>query len=121
MLYCPNCQTEYKPPALCCDACKVDLVESLPPPEGTDADTGGLELVELAEFSNVSEAEMIKELLEQNGIRAVLRGEIDPIGAASGAEPTTLLIEERDFPQAHELYEAYFAGDATDVAPNDPE
>jgi hypothetical protein len=50
-----------------------------------------------------------------------LRGEIDPIGMASGAEPTTLLVEERDLPHAQELYEAYFAGEAIKETQNDPE
>ncbi len=116
MPFCPICRMEYNSPATRCDTCKTDLVDSLP-----RQDTGGLELVELARFSNVSEAEMIRELLEKNEISAVLRGEIDPIGVASGAEPTTLLIEEKDFLRARELYEAYFAGEATEQPLNDQE
>jgi hypothetical protein len=99
----------------------MDVVDTLPPQENADASAGGLGLVELARFANVSEAEMIRELLEKNDIGTVLRGEVDPIGSASGAEPTTLLVEERDLPRAQALYEAYFAGDAIQGALNEPE
>jgi hypothetical protein len=53
---------------------------------------------------------MIKEILEQNEIRIVQRGEVDPIGIASGAEPIPLLVEERCLLHAQEIYEAYFVG-----------
>ena len=73
---------------------------------GTDT-----ELVELASFPNVSEAEMIQELLEGNGIRTVLRGDVDPIGVVSGANPSTLLVEQADLKSARDIYEDYFAGE----------
>ncbi len=106
MPFCPNCRIEYDPEHKVCTKCGADLVDAV--------ETKGIELVELAEFPDVAEAEMIKELLEQNGIRTVLRGEVDPIGVASRAEPTTLLVEERDLARAHEIYEAYFAGDGVE-------
>ena len=110
MPFCPACQTQYDPQTAVCEVCGIDLVDSLPRPE-TTGDAGGLRLVELARFSNVPEAEMIKELLEINEIRTVLRGEIDPIGAASGAAPTSLLVEAKDLAKGRELYQAYFAGE----------
>jgi hypothetical protein len=106
MSFCPRCRKEYGLEERVCKECGSDLVEALEP--------GGLELVELATFPDVAEAEMIKELLEQNGIRTVLRGEVDPIGVVSGAEPTTLLVEERDLAHAQEIHEAFFAGDGVE-------
>ncbi len=111
MPFCPECGAEYRAEATSCTRCTVDLVDS--PPEGAALEQAGLELVELAGFPNYPEAEMIKELLEGNGIRTVVRGEADPIGVASGAAPTTLLVEERDLDRAREIYEAYFGGDYT--------
>jgi hypothetical protein len=67
------------------------------------------DLVELMSFANVSEAEMLKELLEQNGIRTILQGEVDPIGIASRAETAKLLVENKDLIQARELFQAYFS------------
>jgi hypothetical protein len=111
MAFCPNCRTEYGVEHRVCKECGADLVDAL--------ETRGLELVELAEFPDVAEAEMIKELLEKNEIRTILRGEVDPIGVASRAQPTTLLVEERDLARAQEIYEAFFAGDG--VAPENQE
>ncbi len=110
MPICPECRTAYGAEVRRCAECDVDLVDCLPQEADPNGDDG-LELVELASFPIYPEAEMIKEVLEGNGIRTVLRGEADPIGVASGATPTTLLVEERDADRAREIYEAYFAGD----------
>ena len=72
-----------------------------------------VELVVLASFPNVSEAEMIQELLEGNGITTILRGEADPIGTTSGAQPSVLLVEDTNLVRARQIYEDYFAGDRT--------
>jgi hypothetical protein len=109
MPFCPTCRTEYRILTESCEICNARLVDSLPEEEIRD-DDAGIELVELAEFSNVSEAEMVREILEENNIRTVQRGETDPIGIASGAEPVGLLVEERQLARARELYEAFFSG-----------
>ena len=106
MPFCPSCQREYGLEHRVCKECGADLVEALEP--------GGLDLAKLATFPDVAEAEMIKELLEKNEIRTVLRGEVDPIGVASRAEPTTLLVEKRDLARAQEIHEAFFAGDGVE-------
>jgi len=116
MPFCPTCRTEYGNQTQSCEICNSSLVDSLPGDDAEDDNTS-TELVELAEFSNVSEAEMIREILEENDIRTVQRGEADPIGVASGAQPTTLLVEERQLSRAREVYEAYFAGDQTQEPP----
>ncbi len=113
MPFCPTCGKEYGRGSKICTDCGADLVESLPEDTAV-GQPDGLDLVELATFPNVAEAEMIQELLEKNQIRTVLRGEVDPIGVASRAEPTTLLIEERDLARAQEIYEAFFAGDGVE-------
>jgi hypothetical protein len=95
MPFCPNCQIEYDLEHRVCTKCGADLLDAL--------ETGGLELVELARFPDVAEAEMIKELLEKNEIHTALRGEVDPIGVASRAEQTTLLVEQRDRARSRDL------------------
>jgi len=109
MSFCPACHREYGQQVEYCEICKARLLDF--PLEGTG-------LVELAVFPDVPEAEMIKEILEKNGIQIVQKGEVDPIGAVSGADPITLLVEEKDLPRARELYEAYFAGG--DVEESEP-
>lgn len=122
MPFCPHCYTEYPTDTARCEACGSELVDSLP--EGADRaelDETATELVELAQFPNSSEAEMIRELLEGNGIRTVLRGDVDPIGVVSGATPSTLLVERIDLPRASQLYEDYFAGDQAVAESNSEE
>ncbi len=111
MPFCPACQTEYTAGSTRCADCDVALVDSLPATRETDQEE--VELVELASFPNAPEAEMIQELLEGNGIRTIIRGDADPIGATSGAEPATLLVDKRDMARARELYDAYFAGETS--------
>jgi hypothetical protein len=111
MLFCPNCQMQYGNDANHCEKCHIPLRDSPPQESAFDDSAEGLDLVELAGFANVSEAEMIQELLEQNDIKSILQGEVDPIGIASRAETTKLLVESKDLQQAQEIYNAYFSGD----------
>jgi hypothetical protein len=117
MLSCPNCRTQYSDETSRCELCNIPLVASSPQIPDLE-DNAGLDSVELASFPTVSEAEMIQELLETNGIRTVVQGEVDPIGIASRAESTKLLVEKKDLAQALELYRAYFAGDAAEGEPD---
>jgi len=90
MPFCPSCRTEYRPELARCADCDVELVDSLPEEDSGEINPDEVQLVELASFPNASEAEMIQELLESNGISTVIRGDADPIRATSGAEPRRL-------------------------------
>jgi hypothetical protein len=111
---CPGCHAEYRSGIENCSECHLELIDSLPEVElvETGKDT---ELVELASFHTVSEAEMAQELLGSNEIDTALRGAADPIGSASGAEPIVLLVQRHNLLKATEIYEAYFAGEAEAV------
>jgi hypothetical protein len=120
MPVCPECGTENEPQAAFCLNCRTALTDSPQEPDAA-GDNAGLDLTELARFSTVAEAEMVKELLEQNEIRTVLTGETDPIGTVSGATPIALLVEERDLQKGKELCEAYFSGSDFGEIPDDQE
>ncbi len=127
MPFCPNCQAEYREGILRCSDCDVELVGSLPAEEPLPQDEGPVNLAELASFQNTAEADMVKELLESNDIEAVVRGEVDPIGATSGADPITLLVEQKDLKRAQEIFDAFFGGEeveteepAQEPEPEDP-
>jgi hypothetical protein len=111
MPFCPKCHSEYRPGFTRCTDCDLELIGSLPEEKPEKFNQADVELVELATFPNSSEAEMIQELLEDNGISTVLRGDVDPLGLASGAESIILLVEEADLVEAQKLYEDYFAGE----------
>lgn len=112
MPFCPDCQAECGAEALQCASCGAMIRDRLGA-ESEESAVDGDELVELAELSNSSEAEMIAELLENNGIRTVVRGEVDPIGLASRAAPPALLVERRQLLPAQKLYEAFYSGETS--------
>jgi len=106
--YCPECRTEYLSGIGICSDCKAELVEALPPDQ-TRADAP---LAVLATFPNSAGAHLVLELLEQNGIPAVLRGDVDPIGNVVSAVAPALLVEKPDLARAQEIYNAFFAGES---------
>jgi hypothetical protein len=107
---CPNCQNQYPPEIETCPECGVSLTDTSP--FSTTPDQADTELLELAKFHTMAEADLMKELLESNGVRTVVRGDADPIG---GIELPTILVEHRHFEKAAELYETYFAGESVEA------
>jgi len=114
MSICSSCGKENPAGASCCVQCGSNLPTSPGGGNSEEAAPEDRELVVLATFKTVAEADMVQELLENNGIISVLHGETDPIGAAGRAEPITLSVEKHDAANAEELYEAFFAGDSPD-------
>jgi hypothetical protein len=110
---------EYTNQSSRCEVCSIPLVDFPPQQPESDGADENLVLVELAGFTNVSEAEMIQELLEQNDIKTAVSGEVDPIGIASRAEATRLFVEKKNLLQAQEIYKAYFSGDAMESPQSD--
>jgi hypothetical protein len=119
MPLCPACGRQYEPHIQYCETCEVRLVDSAKQEETHAVESEDYDLAELARFSNVANAEMVKELLEANGIDTVIKGEMDPIGITSRAEATILLVENRNLGRAQEIHEAFFAGDALTDNPLD--
>lgn len=116
MPFCPSCGSEYRVGFTHCRDCDVDLVESLPKEHVPELDQTTLELVELASFPDYPEGEMIRELLDENGITTVLHGDA-AAGVAPLSSPVTLLVSRADLARALELYEEYFAGDPAEELP----
>lgn len=108
MPFCPQCRIPYRQGFSQCSECGASLVASLPDlPEGEET-LHEFHLVKVVEFLTPTEAAMIRELLEENGIPALVQGQSDPLGIVSGAQPVALLVAEDDLEQATEIYEAFF-------------
>ena len=79
-----------------------------------DADEINLKTV--AYFSNSAEAGMVKELLENNGLSAVLQGGnfggLEPLLIPGGYSEIRLGVAANDFEQARALYKAFFSSEA---------
>ncbi|HEY9284976.1 MAG TPA: DUF2007 domain-containing protein [Pyrinomonadaceae bacterium] len=113
-MFCPVCESEYEPGVARCAEHDVELVERLSPETARDASEA--RFVPLHNVGNPAEAEMIHDLLQQNGIRsAVQSGGSDAFAPLlSTTSPGALvLVDERDFDRATEIYNSFFGGDTT--------
>jgi hypothetical protein len=114
-MFCPICESEYQPGITQCPDDNVPLVERLTP-ENSVHDTSEANFVPLHKLGSPAEAEMVNDMLRQNGIRSVVKsGGADafaPLLSAT-AEGATILVDERDADRAMEVYNAFFGGDTT--------
>ena len=118
MAFCPNCEAEYKEGINVCPDCSLELVEELTP-QNRIHDTSDGEPVPLQSFKTSAEAEMVRELLDQNGIRSFVEGGDFAVIPSSFSQEVVVMVDERDLDRAVEIYQAYF--DAESPAPTDSE
>jgi hypothetical protein len=113
MPFCPECTAEYEAGVTACTDCLVPLVDTLPPEEpGESPDLDEGELVPMRNFANAAEANLVAGLLEENGIRAFVPGGDFTVAPSGFSNEIVLMVDERDFDRAVELYEVYFGEDA---------
>jgi hypothetical protein len=114
-MFCPVCEAEYEEGIERCADDGAELVERLTP-ENTLRDESEARFVPLHNIGSPAEAEMVADLLTQNGVRvAVQSGGADMLSPLlSAASPGALvLVDERDFDRAQELYASFFGDDIT--------
>ncbi len=73
MAYCPKCRSEYRRGIAQCRECGAPLVESLPPEREPWQPSPETEGVALCRGVEPGEAEIIREVLEREGIDCVVR------------------------------------------------
>jgi hypothetical protein len=109
------CEAEYEPGITRCKDDGAELVERLTP-ENTVRDHSEARFVPLHNIGSPAEAEMVTDILTQNGIRAVVQsGGADAFSPLlSAASPGALvLVDERDLDRATEIYQSFFGDDIT--------
>lgn len=114
-MYCPVCEAEYEPGITRCSDHDAELVEQLDP-NASPYDRSEARFVPLHTLGSPAEAEMVNDLLVQNGIRAAVQS-----GGADAFSPlfsvsspgAAVLVDERDYDRAMELYNAFFGTDTT--------
>ncbi len=114
MPFCPECEAEYEEGVETCTDCGLTLVTELQPRDLPDTAEG--EPVALRNFANAAEASMVRDLLEENGIRAFVSGGEFTVAPSSFLGEIVLMVDERDLDRATTLYDAYFGQNAPPVA-----
>ena len=113
-MFCPVCEAEYESGITHCPDDDVDLVERLD--VATSHDDSEARFVPLHKLGSPVEAEMVNDILKQNGIRSIVKSggadALSPLLSAT-AEGSLVLVDERDFDRAQELYAAFFGDDTT--------
>ena len=114
-MFCPVCESEYGPGITHCVDDDTPLVERLTP-ENTFRDTSEARFVPLHKLGSPAEAEMVNDILRQNGIRSIVKSgghdAFSPLLSAT-AEGAEIFVDERDLDRAVEIYDAFFGGDTT--------
>ena len=114
-MFCPVCESEYEPGIERCPDDDTELVERLTS-ENTVRDHSEARFVPLHNVGSPAEAEMVNDILTQNGIRsAVQSGGMDAFSPllSSTSPGAVVLVDERDFDRAQELYASFFGDDTT--------
>ena len=114
-MFCPVCESEYEPGITKCPDDGSELVKRLTSETETH-DSSEAKFVPLHHLGSPAEAEMVNDILSQNGIRsAVQSGGADAFSPLlSATSPgATILVDERDFDRAQEIYASFFGADTT--------
>jgi hypothetical protein len=114
-MFCPVCEAEYEPGIETCADDGAQLVERLTP-ENTLHDNSEARFVPLHNVSSPAEAEMVADILTQNGVRAAVQsGGMDAFSPLlSAASPgAMILVDERDLDRAQGIYESFFGDDTS--------
>jgi hypothetical protein len=113
-MFCPICESEYEAGITRCPDDGAELVVHLD--EATAKDDSEARFLPLHNLGSPSEAEMVNDILQQNGIRSVIQsGGADVFSPllSSTSPGSMVLVDERDFDRAQELYASFFGSDTT--------
>ncbi|HEV7796652.1 MAG TPA: DUF2007 domain-containing protein [Pyrinomonadaceae bacterium] len=122
-MFCPVCESEYEDGISRCPDDGSELVKRLTSETATH-DTSEASFVPLHHLGSPAEAEMVNDILTQNGIRSIVKsGGADAFSPLLSAtrEGAVILVDERDFDRANELYSSFFGADTTPLTGGVPE
>lgn len=114
-MFCPVCESEYEAGITRCPDDNSELVKRLTSANALH-DTSEAKFVPLHNLGSPAEAEMVNDILAQNGVRSVVQsGGADAFSPllSSTSPGSVILVDERDFDRAKDLYMAFFGKDMT--------
>jgi len=114
-MFCPVCEAEYEAGITRCPDDNATLVSTLTPATAAHDSSEARYLV-LHKLGSPAEAEMVNDILINNGIRSMVKSggadAFSPLLSAT-AVGAVILVDERDFDRAQEVYRAFFGSDTT--------
>ena len=122
-MFCPLCESEYEAGITRCPDDGSELVKRLTS-ETSVHDGSEAKYIPLHHLGSPAEAEMVNDILTQNGIRSVIKsGGADAFSPLLSAtrEGAVIFVDERDFGRAKELYASFFGEDETPLTGGVPE
>jgi hypothetical protein len=117
------CESEYEAGITRCPDDGSELVKRLTS-ETSVHDGSEAKYIPLHHLGSPAEAEMVNDILTQNGIRSVIKsGGADAFSPLLSAtrEGAVIFVDERDFDRAKELYASFFGKDETPLTGGVPE
>lgn len=122
-MFCPVCESEYQPGVTTCPDDGSELVPQLDSSSPLHDDSEA-RFILLHNFGSPAEAEMVDDILKQNNIRSMVRsGGDDTLSPllSSTALGAAVLVDERDYDRAEEIYHSIFDEDTTPLTGSDAE
>ena len=114
-MFCPVCESEYEAGITQCPDDGSQLVKRLTSENATH-DGSQAKFLLLHHLGSPAEAEMVNDILSQNGIRSVIKSggadALSPLLSAT-SEGAIIFVDERDFDRAREIYASFFGDDTT--------
>jgi len=114
-MFCPLCEAEYEAGITICPDDETKLVDHLTA-ENLVHDPSEARFLQMYKLGSPAEAEMVNDILRNNGIRSVVKSggadAFSPLLSAT-SEGAVILVDERDFDRAQEIYSAFFGADTT--------
>ena len=111
-MICPVCEGEYEPGITQCPTDNIPLVDKLT----STHDDSEASFVSLHNFGSPAEAEMVNDILTQNGVRSVVKSggndALSPLLSATW-DGAMILVDERDVDRAREVYASFFGADTS--------
>jgi hypothetical protein len=122
-MFCPECEAEYEAGVTRCPDDGTLLVERLTA-ENVVHDPSEARFLQMYKMGSPAEAEMVNDILRNNGIRSMVKSggsdALSPLLSAT-SEGAVILVDERDFDRAEEIYSAFFGSDTTPLTGGFPE